>query len=248
MTAQDLVQQAFDRLATRSGFETRQNQVQLSLLLCDLIEQGATGLFEAPTGLGKSLAALVPAIANAIVNDKRTVIATYTNVLADQYWRKDLPLALSLFTEHVPTAFLIGRQRYACLMAMDEVMLNDSEPFVKEAELGIENEFRRLIRKPDREVTKLWQQVQVPPVCPAKACPAYDDCFYYKARKQLEKAKLISPRRIISTCTFHRITSIAQINKIHTLHHTAIFHIKAGDQTHFQHYRPPETRSSEPVV
>ncbi len=191
MTAQELVQQAFDRLATRSGFETRQNQVQLSLLLCDLIEQGATGLFEAPTGLGKSLAALVPAIANAIANDKRTVIATYTNVLADQYWRKDLPLALSLFTEHVSTAFLIGRQRYACLMAMDEVMPNDSEPFVKEAELGIENEFRRLIRKPDREITKLWQQVQVPQVCPAKACPAYDDCFYYKARKQLEKAKVI---------------------------------------------------------
>ena len=191
MTAQELVQQAFDRLATRSGYETRQNQVQLALLLCDLIEQGATGLFEAPTGLGKSLAALVPAIANAIANDKRTVIATYTNVLADQYWRKDLPLALSLFTEHVPTAFLIGRQRYACLMAMDDVMPNDSEPFVKEAELGIENEFRRLIRKPDREITKLWQQVQVPPVCPAKACPAYDDCFYYKARKQLEKAKVI---------------------------------------------------------
>ncbi|MEI8281665.1 MAG: hypothetical protein WCG75_04605, partial [Armatimonadota bacterium] len=191
MTAQELVQQAFDRLATRSGFETRQNQVHLSLLLSDLIEQGATGLFEAPTGLGKSLAALIPAIANAIVNQKRTVIATYTNVLADQYWRKDLPLALSLFTEHVPTAFLIGRQRYACLMAMEEVMPNDSEDFVKEAELGIENEFRRLVRKPDREISKLWPLVQVPPVCPAKACPAYDDCFYYKARKQLEKAKLI---------------------------------------------------------
>jgi ATP-dependent DNA helicase DinG len=191
MTAQELVQQAFDRLSTRSGYQTRDNQVQLSLLLCDLIEQGATGLFEAPTGLGKSLAALVPAIANAIANEKRTVIATYTNVLADQYWRKDLPLALSLFTEHVPTAFLIGRQRYACLMAMDDVMPNEVEGFQKDADLGIENEFRRLIRKPDRELTNLWQQVQVPPVCPAKACPAYDDCFYYKARKQLEKAKLI---------------------------------------------------------
>ena len=42
MTAQEMVQQAFDRLATRSGFETRQNQVHLSLLLSDLIEQGAT--------------------------------------------------------------------------------------------------------------------------------------------------------------------------------------------------------------
>lgn len=191
MTAQELVQQAFERLSQRSGFETRENQVQLSLLLSDLIEQGSTGLFEAPTGLGKSLATLIPAIANAIANDKRTVIATYTNVLADQYWRKDLPLALSLFTEIVPTAFLIGRQRYVCMMGMDEHMPSDIDSFRLGAQEGIENEFRRLIRKPDREINKLWQQVQVPPVCPARACPAYDDCFYYQARKKLEKAKVI---------------------------------------------------------
>ncbi|MBI1331597.1 MAG: hypothetical protein GC165_01815 [Armatimonadetes bacterium] len=191
MTAQELVQQAFDRLAQRSGFETRENQVQLSLLLSDLIEQGATGLFEAPTGLGKSLATLIPAIANAIANEKRTVIATYTNVLADQYWRKDLPLALSLFTEIVPTAFLIGRQRYVCVMGMDEHMPRDLDEFRRGAQEGVENEFRRLIRKPDREINKLWSQVQVPPVCPARACPAYDDCFYYQARKKLEKAKVI---------------------------------------------------------
>lgn len=191
MTAQELVQQAFDRLAQRSGFETRENQVQLSLLLSDLIEQGATGLFEAPTGLGKSLATLVPAIANAIANDKRTVIATYTNVLADQYWRKDLPLAASLFTEFVPSAFLIGRQRYVCLMGMDEAMPSEVDAFKESARQGTENEFRRQIRKPDREINRLWPQVQVPQVCPAKACPMYDECFYYKARRKLEKAKII---------------------------------------------------------
>lgn len=191
MTAQELVQQAFERLAQRSGFDTRTNQVQLSLLLSDMIEQDSTGLFEAPTGLGKSLATLIPAIANAIANDKRTVIATYTNVLADQYWRKDLPLALSLFDEHVQTSFLIGRQRYVCLMGMDEALPNEMRGFQMDASEGTESEFRQLIRRPDREINKLWSQVQVPPVCPARACPLYDDCFYYQARKKLEKAKII---------------------------------------------------------
>jgi ATP-dependent DNA helicase DinG len=191
MTAQELVQQAFDRLAQRSGFETRTDQVQLSLLLSDLIEQGSTGLFEAPTGLGKSLATLIPAIANAIANDRRTIIATYTNVLADQYWRKDLPLALSLFSEHVETAFLVGRQRYVCLMAMDEAMPNEVDSFRLSAELGNESEFRQHVRKNDRDLNRLWSQVQVPPVCPSKACPAYDDCFYYGARRRLEKAKVV---------------------------------------------------------
>src|SRR5436853_5494566 len=110
-----------------------------------MIAGGSTGAFEAPTGLGKSLAALIPAIAHAIVDNKRTVIATYTNVLAEQYWRQDLPLALSLFesddqdinsklqTSKLQTPklqtpklqtpklqtpkvqFLIGRQRYSCV-------------------------------------------------------------------------------------------------------------------------------------
>ena len=94
-----LIESAFAALASRPGYVSRTDQRQLALLIGDLIEERATGAFEAPTGLGKSLAALIPAIAHGIVSGKRTVIATYTNVLAEQYWRKDLPLALSLFEE-----------------------------------------------------------------------------------------------------------------------------------------------------
>jgi ATP-dependent DNA helicase DinG len=191
MTAQELVQEAFNRLATRSGYDNRSDQVQLALTLSDLIGEKTSGIFEAPTGLGKSLAALIPAIANAIASNKRTVIATYTNVLAEQYWRKDLPLALSLFDDHCETAFLIGRQRYACLVGMDEAMPREVEYLQRNMELGTESEFRRFVPKNDRELNQLWQKVQTPPVCPARACPVYDDCFYYNARKKLEKAKVV---------------------------------------------------------
>lgn len=191
MTAQELIKLAFDRLAARSGFENREYQVQLSLTLGDLMSDKLNGVFEAPTGLGKSLACLIPAIANAIVSGQRTVIATYTNVLAEQYWRKDLPLALSLFDDHCETAFLIGRQRYVCLMGLDEALPREVDNFSRDTQLGTESEFRRLIPRTDREINQLWPRVQVPPVCPAKACPVYDDCFYYNARKKLEKAKVV---------------------------------------------------------
>src|ERR1700722_14881453 len=101
--------QAFRNLAKRPGFVERPDQQQLALLLADLISEGSSGSFEAPTGLGKSLAALIPAIANAIVNHKRVVVATYTNVLAEQYWRNDLPLALSLFMEDGVQASTTGQ-------------------------------------------------------------------------------------------------------------------------------------------
>ena len=75
----ELIASAFEALSNKPGFTERPDQRQLALLISDCIEGPATGAFEAPTGLGKSLAALIPAIAHAIVSGKRTVIATYTD-------------------------------------------------------------------------------------------------------------------------------------------------------------------------
>ncbi|HEY0867149.1 MAG TPA: hypothetical protein VGE01_07220, partial [Fimbriimonas sp.] len=186
-----LIDEAFERLRARPGFLDRPDQRQLALLLSDLIDGARSGAFEAPTGLGKSLSALIPAIAHALVNGKRTIIATYTNVLAEQYWRKDLPLALSLFDAEPRCRFLIGRQRYACVMAMDEHAPEFTDTFVASAELGIETEFRGLFRRPARELGKAWQQIAAPPVCPGRFCPAYNACFYYNARRGAESADLV---------------------------------------------------------
>lgn len=187
-TAKELIEKAFDRLDSRPGFRPRPDQRQLALLLSDLVEGGASGTFEAPTGLGKSLAALIPAIAHAIVEKKRTVVATYTNVLAEQYWRNDLPLALSLFEdEELPrTALLMGRARYVCLAQMDEHAPEHVDLIRRKAVLGIETEFRNLIPR-----GPAWSKISSPPVCPGRLCPAYDDCFYYGARRSAEGAAVI---------------------------------------------------------
>ena len=187
-TAKTLINHAFDRLDARPGYVPRPDQRQLALLLSDLIEGDASGAFEAPTGLGKSLACLVPAIAHALVEGKRTVVATYTNVLAEQYWRTDLPLALSLFEEIEPprTALLMGRSRYACLIQMDEHAPNSVELVRREAVLGIETELRPIL---PRGVP--WAKLSAPPVCPGRLCPAYDDCFYYDARRSAEGAGVV---------------------------------------------------------
>lgn len=187
-TAKDLVNRAFDRLDARPGYVARPDQRQLALLLSDLIEGDASGAFEAPTGLGKSLACLVPAIAHAIVDGRRTIVATYTNVLAEQYWRSDLPMALSLFEGHdLPrTALLMGRARYACLAQMDEHAPEHVDLVRREAVLGIETEMRRLVPR-----GPLWSKISSPPVCPGRLCPAYDDCFYYGARRAAESAGVV---------------------------------------------------------
>lgn len=195
-TVSQLIEAAYGRLAALPGFVERKDQRQLSLLIADMIGDSTTGAVEAPTGLGKSLAALIPAIAHAMVTGKRTVVATYTNVLAEQYWRKDMPLALSLFEpengQSPPrTAFVIGRQRYACLTAMYENAPDLAAPFLMNAELGIETEFRQMIPMKQRELTQIWQKISAPAICPARLCPNYHECFYYRGRRDAEKAQVV---------------------------------------------------------
>jgi ATP-dependent DNA helicase DinG len=191
---QNLIETAFSRLAELRGFTSRPQQIHLARLLGDLIEDESSGVFEAPTGLGKSLAALIPAIAHAMVYKKRVVIATYTNVLAEQYWRSDLPLALSLFESGefpLPTAtLLMGRQRYACLDALSVSAPDLLRPMMS-AEIGHETDFRSFTGLKDKQAGALWRQVVTPPVCPARACSFYRDCFYYRARKEAQDAAIV---------------------------------------------------------
>jgi len=193
-TAAELIERAFAKLAERPGFVLRENQRQLAMLLGDMIGDSSTAAIEAPTGLGKSLAALIPAIARAIADGKRTVIATYTNVLAEQYWRRDLPLALSLFEEDqdLPkTAFLIGRQRYVCLSAVEEQHADLLTPLRRNLDTGIETELRTSVRLPARDLGRIWQNIQTPPVCAGRLCPHYHNCYYYNARKDAAKALVV---------------------------------------------------------
>ncbi len=205
-TVSELIEQAFENLSKQPGFVERPDQQQLALLLADLIDGGSSGSFEAPTGLGKSLAALIPAVAHAIANKNRIVIATYTNVLAEQYWRNDLPLAMSLFLGDgvgassvaqagfllgIRAQLLMGRQRYTCLASLDEQAPTLYDEYKKKAKLGIESEFRQIIKRPARELSALWQKVATPPVCPGRLCPIYDDCYYYTSRKSAERAEIV---------------------------------------------------------
>lgn len=188
---QALIEEAFRRLAERPGYNLRHDQLQLSLLIGDCLEGGHSGMFEAPTGLGKSLAGLIPAIAKAIVDHEKTVIATYTNVLAEQYWRKDLPLALSLFDEKPKTAFLIGRQRYACMQVLREIDYDLAESFKGIQPLGIESDFLSHYPGKKADAFAMWRSVAIPPVCAGRLCPSFSECFYFGGRRTAERAKVV---------------------------------------------------------
>lgn len=186
-TARDLIEQAFARLNARPGYAERPDQRQMALLLSDLVEQGENGMIEAPTGLGKSLACLLPALAHAAVNGKRSVIATYTNVLTEQYWRQDLPLAQELIGRPVSVSLLLGRQRYVCQAELMQEAPQIVDDMLARVPQGIESE----VREAFPAAAKLWRKIVTPPACPARACPFYDSCYYYSARRKALKSMVV---------------------------------------------------------
>lgn len=100
-------------------FEIRPGQLQMAEHITAALNGGEHLLMEAGTGIGKSLAYLLPAALWSIANQTRVVIATNTITLQEQLIDKDIPLLQQLLSDHPATglqaALLKGRSNYLCL-------------------------------------------------------------------------------------------------------------------------------------
>ena len=74
------------------NYEYRQEQKDMALSVLAALENNEFSLIDAPTGVGKSLAYLIPSFLYAVENNERVVIATDTNALLYQLASKDIPL------------------------------------------------------------------------------------------------------------------------------------------------------------
>jgi DNA polymerase-3 subunit epsilon/ATP-dependent DNA helicase DinG len=101
-------------LATKlGGYEDRPEQRELAAAIERTFIDGGALVAEAGTGVGKSMAYLVPAIA-AAESGERVIISTHTLPLQDQLVRKDLPALQGALGTEVSVAVLKGRSNYLC--------------------------------------------------------------------------------------------------------------------------------------
>ena len=96
-----------------AGYEDRPQQRALAAAIEDAFRDGGALLAEAGTGVGKSLAYLVPAIGRAL-GGERVIVSTHTLPLQDQLVRKDLPALQEALGSTVEIAVLKGRSNYLC--------------------------------------------------------------------------------------------------------------------------------------
>lgn len=114
-------------------YEHRPQQVDMAQAVADAIAEGRHLLIEAGTGVGKSLAYLVPGALRALDGGDPIVISTNTINLQEQLVQKDIPAlervlaALGIPEGSLKVAQLKGRANYLCFRRWSHAHLN-SEP------------------------------------------------------------------------------------------------------------------------
>ncbi|MGH3024082.1 MAG: ATP-dependent DNA helicase [Gaiellaceae bacterium] len=180
--------------AALPGFEPRVEQAALAQEVADALERGEHLLAEAGTGVGKTLAYLVPALESG----QRVVVATATKALQEQLLTKDVPAAATALGRDVDVAVLKGRQNYLCRRSLHGLAL----PLFRTAEDA--REFERLqdwietTETGDRAELSfepratLWAELAVgPDRCAGGRCPFRSECFSERARERAQEAELV---------------------------------------------------------
>jgi DNA polymerase-3 subunit epsilon/ATP-dependent DNA helicase DinG len=96
-----------------AGYEERTQQLDLARAVERTFRDGGPLIAEAGTGVGTSLAYLVPALARALAGE-RVIVSTHTLPLQDQLVRKDLPALQEALGTRVAITVLKGRSNYLC--------------------------------------------------------------------------------------------------------------------------------------
>lgn len=195
-------------LARLPNFEYRPQQLQMACAVARALLDREHLIVEAGTGVGKSLAYLVPAIRYAQLFRKKAIISTHTINLQEQLINKDLPLLKDLMPEPFEYVMLKGRQNYLCTRRLYKAMEQAHGLFTSSelAELQRIFEWSKSTRdgslsdfdvEPD---PKVWAQVcSDRGVCSPRLCgpssefvrSGHPPCFYQMARRQILTADVV---------------------------------------------------------
>src|SRR4030088_906902 len=106
-------------LSKAKNFEFRPQQQEMAVAVARALEEDRHLVVEAGTGVGKSLAYLVPSILFALEQHKKAIISTHTINLQEQLLHKDIPAARQAIQKPFEATLLKGRQNYLCPNRLD---------------------------------------------------------------------------------------------------------------------------------
>lgn len=181
------------------GFEPRPQQIHMAVAVERSLSEGKPLLVEAGTGVGKSLAYLIPAALWAVRENKRVWVSTHTKALQEQLIKKDLPTTQSVLKSlgvDLRYGLLMGAGNYLCLDRLQRAtpllggenghLLKTLSEWAGTAETALRAHL------PCAVPESLWETVcRDQDLCLAKGTPLADRCLYQKDLARARKAHVV---------------------------------------------------------
>ena len=193
-------------LSRAKNFEFRPQQQEMAVAVARALQNQEHLAVEAGTGVGKSLAYLVPSILFAVARSKKAVVSTHTINLQEQLTEKDLPMlagVLSALPEPVRFNFtmLKGRANYLCTRRLQKAVQQSGNLFTSSEAEELKRIFEWSKETKDGSLSdfdiepdpKVWGQVcSERGLCSPKVCGYQSDfgkdhgiCFFQRARNRI---------------------------------------------------------------
>ncbi len=179
------------------SYEYRVEQLSMAEAVMRSIEKKSTLIVEAGTGVGKSLAYLIP-ICSAVLDGQiqRAIVSTYTKALQRQLVEKDLPLIKENLMPDVTYRLCLGSENYLCKRRLSIAVDTGN------VDIFEEDDFKRLLKW--KETTEeglllelspplsLWKKVcRESDLCHGRDCTFFDECLYQKAKRMERQSHIL---------------------------------------------------------
>ena len=174
------------------GFEARPGQLQMAQSIERGFLEGLHTIAEAGTGVGKSLAYLVPAVRSG----KKVVLSTGTIALQEQLVRKDIPLVEKALGVPLRVTLLKGRGHYLCKQKYErmrgERLIASSRTMEQMWAWAARTSSGDRAELPFLPPGDEWEQLDADADdCTGEFCEHFRDCWFFKKRDEAKYADLV---------------------------------------------------------
>ncbi|MCL2645746.1 MAG: DEAD/DEAH box helicase [Phycisphaerales bacterium] len=183
-----------------ANFELRPQQASMAAAVDNAFANHHHLIVEAGTGVGKSFAYLIPAIAQ-VEQKKKIVISTHTISLQEQLIEKDIPFLQAVSGQEFSAVLCKGRSNYLCMRRLEQASrksislfpdLRASEDLTMIEEWANETKDGSLSDLPRQPAWQVWDKLCAEQGnCLGRRCRNFDRCFYQMSRRRMAHGQLL---------------------------------------------------------
>ncbi len=182
--------------AALAGFEPRPGQMRMAAEWSEAISRGEILVAEAATGIGKTLAYLVP----IVLSGRKAILSTGTRTLQQQLVDNDIPVVREALRVPFSCVIVKGRANYLCRRRWKRFAAQPLFEFAREARLFDRMQaFAETTRSGDLSECpgipddfRAWGEVNArSEMCDAAACAEEERCYLMDVRRRAAEADLV---------------------------------------------------------